>query len=656
MKFAVVLTPAACFDSDHAKGIIATALMLVASGEHHVELLVPCQPPDLATYVRHLVRENGGRLTFCPYALPPFMHDSKSEDARSLIWSRFLLDQQADVVIVFHNSQAVNLRCISLMPQFLVVLVAVDVVKEGSKREEYGVSPDIVISSACAAQRTRELWNPKDHVFIDISDNDSQQIFRLPDMLTSFTHGNKNLEAVDTPALFGTAVMAELVRQSSELLQFRRTTIINASQRDLAYRALIEGLIKLKRPNSELVNFANAIAFNEGPSVRRQLLLDISVIVHGDARSGIQRVVRSLLLELLCSPPTDMDVRPIHFHSGQYLYANAYAHQLVSGGALPEKDSHVDFRPGDMYLALDLNTHLVEPAKHVFRDMQARGVSLNFMVYDILLVHHPEWWKPGQSEIFHDWLCSIGVLADTLVCISDAVAADLQRWIAKEKLCRYGTPRVESFHLGADVASSLPSTGMPDDAQALLQAIKAAPSFLMVGTIEPRKGHAQALAAFELLWSQNVNCQLVIVGKAGWLMDEFILRLKAHPERGNHLIWLEGISDEFLQGVYHSSICLLAASLGEGFGLPLIEGAQFGLPILARELPVFREVAGTNAFYFNGTEPDTLAMAVKDWLVSYSTGTVPDSRQMSYLSWKQSAVALQLALGLKQKSTFNDPE
>ena len=56
------------------------------------------------------------------------------------------------------------------------------------------------------------------------------------------------------------------------------------------------------------------------------------------------------------------------------------------------------------------------------------------------------------------------------------------------------------------------------------------------------------------------------------------------------MLWLEGISDEYLDKVYAASTCLIAASEGEGFGLPLIEAAQHKLPIIARDIPVFREV------------------------------------------------------------------
>ena len=120
----------------------------------------------------------------------------------------------------------------------------------------------------------------------------------------------------------------------------------------------------------------------------------------------------------------------------------------------------------------------------------------------------------------------------------------------------------------------------------------------MVATIEPRKGHHQTLKAFELLWGQGADINLVIVGKQGWLVEELIENIKAHSELNKRLFWQEGISDEYLENIYAESTCLIAASEGEGFGLPLIEAAQKGKPIIARDIKVFREVAGDYAYYF----------------------------------------------------------
>ena len=190
----------------------------------------------------------------------------------------------------------------------------------------------------------------------------------------------------------------------------------------------------------------------------------------------------------------------------------------------------------------------------------------------------------------------------------------------------------------------MPTCGLPDDASRVLAQLAARPSFLMVGTIEPRKGQAQAFAAFEQLWAESLDANLVIVGKQGWNVGNLVELLCNHPERGSRLFWLEGISDEYLEKVYAASTCLIAASEGEGFGLPLIEAAQHKLPIIARDIPVFREVAGEHVYYFSGKEPLDLAMAVREWLVLYRSGHHPKSDDMTWLTWKQSAQQLLSAI------------
>jgi glycosyltransferase involved in cell wall biosynthesis len=151
------------------------------------------------------------------------------------------------------------------------------------------------------------------------------------------------------------------------------------------------------------------------------------------------------------------------------------------------------------------------------------------------------------------------------------------------------------------------------------------------------------LAAFDVLWSQGQDVNLVLVGKQGWLVDDLVAALQNHPERGARLFWLTGVSDEYLAKVYEASTCLVTASVGEGFGLPLIEAAQHKMPIIARDLPVFREVAGDCATYFSG---DHLALAatVDSWGVSYRNGHTPDISKMPWLTWEQSAEQLKSEL------------
>ena len=178
----------------------------------------------------------------------------------------------------------------------------------------------------------------------------------------------------------------------------------------------------------ELRATARSIAFNSGDKTK-QLLLDVSTIVHVDAKSGIQRVVRSLLQELQTSPPVGLDVQPIYFDRGIYRYANRFNRILFGTEPTGTNDVPVDFQQDDVYLSLDLNMHLTAQAHGLHMRLQARGISLYFIVYDLLLIHHPDWWPPKMAPLFRQWLTSISEVATGLVCISRATADELTDWL-----------------------------------------------------------------------------------------------------------------------------------------------------------------------------------------------------------------------------------
>jgi glycosyltransferase involved in cell wall biosynthesis len=404
------------------------------------------------------------------------------------------------------------------------------------------------------------------------------------------------------------------------------------------YRNVVNAVAPLC-PVAELPDLAAAIAFNRAPTAPRQLLVDVSAVVQSDLKTGIQRVVRSILLAMIADPPPGYRIEPV-FSTGSnrsYHYARNYASSLVEEKGLALEDAPVELRPGDIFFGLDLFTNGTTQNEELLLSMRARGVGIYFVVFDLLPMLRPEVFPFGTEQYFGDFLRTVHKVSDGVLCISRAVADELAGWIAQEGLERRTPLHIGHFHLGADIDASAPSFGLPPDAGEVLAALAARPSFLMVGTVEPRKGHAQALAAFELLWERGVDVNLVVVGKQGWMVDKLAERMAAHPEKGRRLFWLAGISDEMLLKLYAGSAALLSPSEGEGFGLPLIEAAQHGIPIIARELPVFREVAGEHAFYFDGLEPADLAGAVTAWLELHQAGKAPPSSSMPWLTWDQSA-------------------
>jgi glycosyltransferase involved in cell wall biosynthesis len=267
-------------------------------------------------------------------------------------------------------------------------------------------------------------------------------------------------------------------------------------------------------------------------------------------------------------------------------------------------------------------------------------MKIYFIVYDILPISHPHWFPPDLSPLFQEWLTTISKFSNSLICISATVAKEVKGWLDNHYSSINNLPEVKSFRLGADIRSSVPSYGLPESAGKVLSILKSKPSFLMVGTLEPRKGHAQVLSAFELLWQEGLELNLVIVGKQGWMVDQLVDKLNDHPQMDRSLFWLKEITDEYLEQVYTHGTALIVASEGEGFGLPLIEAAQHRLPAIARDLPVFRELAGENIFYFSAEEPGDLSKAIKTWLSQKDKQNIPNSSNIKYLTWEESTKEL----------------
>lgn len=373
-----------------------------------------------------------------------------------------------------------------------------------------------------------------------------------------------------------------------------------------------------------------------------QLLVDVSVIHQSDARTGIQRVVRALLLQLLQAPPTGYRVCPV-FATRQHGYRYAASNFLdASQQAVTASEHAVQVQSGDLFLALDLAAHLLPRHQTQVLHWKRSGVQLHVVVYDLLPLQHPEWFNSKTTRNFARWIRWLAVYADSAICISETVKADLHNWLkARFDLSPEALP-ASTIVLGADIDASAPSGGLPANAEALLAHLRNTPAVLMVGTLEPRKGYDQAVAAFELLWQQPGPApSLVVVGRTGWKTEALQEKLHHHAEAGKRLFWPENVSDEFLTQLYDVCSGVLVASRAEGFGLPLIEAALYKKPVLARDLPVFHEIGVTGITFFSGDDAETLACAISTWIGKEGDDT---SLHQSVATWQTAAKQLLHAL------------
>lgn len=395
-----------------------------------------------------------------------------------------------------------------------------------------------------------------------------------------------------------------------------------------------------------LAEIASRIAQNGSHGIRRQLLLDVSELCQQDAGTGVQRVVRGYLQNLLIDPPEDLEVRPVYASLTEgYRYANKFtADFLGRKESTVNEDAAMCWQRGDIFLALDCQHHVQLHHKEFFRRLQSDGVVVQFIVYDLLPIQYPDlFYDRALPELHKEWLSEVA-LSDGATCISRATADALQTWIEANGIPTSPYFRIESNHIGCDLEGSRPSRGRPADAENILEKITSRNSFLCVSTIEPRKQQSFILSAVEELWKTDQDVNIVFVGRSGWQTDDLCAYIRSHPEFNQRLLWLEGISDEFLTEVYEACTCVIAASLNEGFGLSLIEAAQYGKSMIVRDIPVFREIADGHAHFFNDSQPGEFAVSLQQWLVDFERGNHTPSTGLVANSWRESSSNLKALL------------
>lgn len=138
---------------------------------------------------------------------------------------------------------------------------------------------------------------------------------------------------------------------------------------------------------------------------------------------------------------------------------------------------------------------------------------------------------------------------------------------------------------------------------------------MFLGTIEPRKNIARLIAAIELLdKTMRVNCALVLAGGKGWNDQSIRDAIQAAKKKGTRIIETGYVSEYHKAMLYKNAKCLILASHEEGFGMPILEAATFGTPSLLSDIPVFHEVAGDGALYFNQAKTRDIANSLSSFL------------------------------------------
>ena len=308
-----------------------------------------------------------------------------------------------------------------------------------------------------------------------------------------------------------------------------------------------------------------------------------------------------------------------------------------SGRALvvPPGREPVVFAKGDVLVLLDSSWHT-----DLWKTVDAcreQGTSVVVVIYDLIPISHPQFCVPAVVASFNAWIKQALPRADAVIAISHTVAVELKHSFHGLTGNAGRTPAVSYFWLGSDLDGEATATKIPDP-ELLQVCLSPDPTYVYVGTIEPRKNHVYALEAFEELWSRGIAANFLIIGRIGWHCEDFVRRVKTHPAFGRQLFMFNNAEDNELAHVYDNVRGLIFTSITEGFGLPIVEGLKRGLPVFASDIPVFREIGQDGVAFVDLSAPASLADALAEHIAH---GAQRLTTPISWLTWRESALQLQ---------------
>ncbi len=236
----------------------------------------------------------------------------------------------------------------------------------------------------------------------------------------------------------------------------------------------------------------------------------------------------------------------------------------------------------------------------------SRG-ELIVTIHDLGFLNNPELYHPLE-RIYQKLSHQLAIRrADKIIAVSEATALDIKKFFPKAK-----SPIKVIYH-GWDKDCFRPAQA--DRKIAVKQKFNLADKYLLyVGRLETKKNIQNLLKAFRLLVNQD--WQLVLAGRPGNFGYEEILALATDPRIKDRVKILGYVSQTDYQDLLASASIFIFPSKFEGFGIPLLEAMGSGVPILASDIPVLREVGGQAVLYFNPDNPQQIAEQIDKLILS----------------------------------------
>lgn len=231
-----------------------------------------------------------------------------------------------------------------------------------------------------------------------------------------------------------------------------------------------------------------------------------------------------------------------------------------------------------------------------------RGLKPVFFLHDLIPISHPEYCRAGEAERHHRRLETMLSVGKGLIVNSAATRDELLAYAEARNVAV--PPCAVAMLAPAELPAPLPRRPLEK------------PYFVVLGTIEPRKNHLLLLHLWRHLVAElgDAAPQLVVIGQRGWECEQVVDLLDRCVALHGHVTELPRCDDQELATWLAHAQALLFPSFIEGFGMPLVEALMLGVPVIASDLPVFREIAGDIPGYLDPLDGPAWRRAVLEYM------------------------------------------
>jgi glycosyltransferase involved in cell wall biosynthesis len=232
------------------------------------------------------------------------------------------------------------------------------------------------------------------------------------------------------------------------------------------------------------------------------------------------------------------------------------------------------------------------------------GFKLTQIVYDLLPATQPAFFVPGMPEQVSNYMAAMFRICDSILAISEATKKDI---LAFQKLKSLQPCKVHVFRLGEDFVKDKPLKPQ--------LSVEPGKFVLSVGTVEARKNHMALYYMVREAVRVNMDIPTVVIaGKHGWLVDNFLYLVKNDPIINQKIIFLPNGTDRELAWLFQNCLLTMYQSFYEGWGLPIAESLYYGKLCLASNNSSMPEIAGDLVDYYSPNNPDEMLACISKYL------------------------------------------